>query len=283
MTVGDNEYLSATTSPSGQSVSWNSSNSGVASVNSSGRVSAVGPGSTTITAEFRYGDGNYKQSCSVSVSELDYILEFDGNGGAVSIASKTFVYGTPYGTLPTPTHEGAGYTFDGWFTSPNGGTQVYATTIASSRENQRIYAHWNFEEIWGGWSEWSDTPVYPSNTRQVETSTKQDSGHTEYRYGRYIDSSGAHASWCATYLNSLGYGGASINYSSWSISQYAANSTGWTCGFCDGNHIGVSHYSSDGRAWWAEYILPSGSYFWEESKWVEGQTYTVYRYRDRLN
>ena len=69
MTVGDNEYLSATTSPSGQSVSWNSSNSGVVSVNSSGRVSAVGAGSATITAEIWVGGHEYSSTCNVTVKE----------------------------------------------------------------------------------------------------------------------------------------------------------------------------------------------------------------------
>ena len=67
MTVGDSEYLSATTSPSSQNVSWNSSNSSVASVNSSGQVSAVGAGSTTITAEIYVGGESYSESCSIIV------------------------------------------------------------------------------------------------------------------------------------------------------------------------------------------------------------------------
>ena len=70
MTVGDSEYLSATTSPSGQGVSWNSSNSSVASVNSSGRVSAVGAGSTTITAEIWVGGHEYSATCDIIVKEL---------------------------------------------------------------------------------------------------------------------------------------------------------------------------------------------------------------------
>lgn len=67
MTVGDSEYLSATTSPNGQSVSWSSNNTSVASVNNDGRVSAVGAGSTTITAEIYIGGKTYSQSCSIVV------------------------------------------------------------------------------------------------------------------------------------------------------------------------------------------------------------------------
>ena len=69
MTVGDNEYLSATTSPSGQSISWSSSDSSVASVSSNGRVSAVGAGSTTITAEIWVDRNKYSAACNVTVKE----------------------------------------------------------------------------------------------------------------------------------------------------------------------------------------------------------------------
>lgn len=51
--VGETANLSASTSPSGQSVSWSSSNSSVATV-SNGRVTAVGAGNATITAQFVY-------------------------------------------------------------------------------------------------------------------------------------------------------------------------------------------------------------------------------------
>ena len=57
--VGGTANLSASTSPSGQNVSWSSSNSSVATVSSSGHVTAVGAGSTTITAQFVYGGTTY--------------------------------------------------------------------------------------------------------------------------------------------------------------------------------------------------------------------------------
>lgn len=68
--VGGTANLSASTSPSGQSVSWSSSNSNVATVSNSGKVTAVGAGSATITARFVYGGTTYSESCSVSVIEV---------------------------------------------------------------------------------------------------------------------------------------------------------------------------------------------------------------------
>ena len=67
MAVGDSEYLSAITSPSGESVSWSSSDSSVASVNSSGRVTAVGAGSATITASMNYDGHSTSDVCKVAV------------------------------------------------------------------------------------------------------------------------------------------------------------------------------------------------------------------------
>ena len=71
--VGDSVTISASTSPSGQSVSWSSSNTSIATV-SNGRVTAVGRGSATITASFSYGGKTYSESCTVSVSEISISL-----------------------------------------------------------------------------------------------------------------------------------------------------------------------------------------------------------------
>lgn len=136
---------------------------------------------------------------------------------------------------------------------------------------------------WGPWSDWSATYVASTDTRQVETrQVKLSDAHTEFRYGRYVDSTGTHGCWCAKYLESRSYtsGSAVLQYSDWSTTQYYANRTGWTCGYCHGDHIGVHHVGSDGRAWWSEYVLPSGSYYWEETRWVDEVYETQYRYRD---
>lgn len=67
--VGDSESLSVYTTPNGQSVSWSSSNTNVATVSNSGKVSAVGGGSTTIKAAIWVGGNEYSASCSLTVKE----------------------------------------------------------------------------------------------------------------------------------------------------------------------------------------------------------------------
>lgn len=138
---------------------------------------------------------------------------------------------------------------------------------------------------WGPWSEWSSTRYYSSDTREVETrQVKVSDGYTEYRYGRYIDGTGGHAAWCADYLASRGYSEITAQYTGWSTSRYNTSGKGWTCGSCGGNHVGVDHYGSDGRAWWAEYVSPrSGSFFWEERRQSDATYETQYRYRDLIS
>jgi len=141
------------------------------------------------------------------------------------------------------------------------------------------------EKCWGPWSKWTSKSVKASATRQVETrKVKVSDGYTEYRYGRYIDSTGKNNCWCAKYLENLSYvsGKATLQYSNWSKTRYYANGVGWTCGFCNGKHIGVDKVGADGRPWWAEYELPGGDFYWEESRTVAAQYETQYRYRDLI-
>ena len=64
-----------------------------------------------------------------------------------TITSKTVTYDSSYGELPAPTLRG--WTFNGWFTSTSGGTQIKANNIFRELNNQTLYAHWraNIYEI----------------------------------------------------------------------------------------------------------------------------------------
>ena len=71
-----------------------------------------------------------------------YTVTFDANGGTVTPADAemTVTYGNPYGKLPEPTRKG--YTFVGWFTNPNGGTQVKEDAEVTTAANRTLHAHW---------------------------------------------------------------------------------------------------------------------------------------------
>ena len=69
MNVGDTEMLSAIASPSGQSITWSSDNTNIATVSNSGMVTAKGKGSATITAEIFVNGYSYSDSCTIKVRE----------------------------------------------------------------------------------------------------------------------------------------------------------------------------------------------------------------------
>lgn len=110
----------------------------------------------------------------------EYTLYFDANGGSVSPTSKTITSGSAYGSLPTPTR--SGFSFQGWWTQPSGGTSVTSSTVASSSDAV-IYAHWQGTaytitfDAHGGTSSESTRTVYSGNTiGTLPTPTK--SGYT---------------------------------------------------------------------------------------------------------
>lgn len=222
-----------------------------------------------------------------------HTIHFNANGGSVSISSKQAKAGGTYGDLPNPTRDG--YIFDGWYTDINGGKQInFYTTVDLPSDQITLYAHWTSlytdnssntnTGYWGSWSGWSTNYVEAiPHVRMVETrQVKVSDEHIEYRYGRFIDSTGTKVCWCSRYLESWSSvsGSAMLDYSNWSTTQYSPAKPHWTCGFCKGNHINVDHYTSDGRAWWKQYILPGGSYYWEETRTVEAQYETQYSYRE---
>ncbi len=68
-------------------------------------------------------------------------VSFNANGGYVLEATKTVYYGQLYGELPTPSREH--YSFIGWFTEAEGGTEITAETAVTALANQTLYAHWS--------------------------------------------------------------------------------------------------------------------------------------------
>lgn len=72
--------------------------------------------------------------------ENEYNVIFNANGGTTPTASKSVEYNKTYGNLPTPTR--SGYTFNGWYTSSNGGTKITADSKVMITSDQTLYAQW---------------------------------------------------------------------------------------------------------------------------------------------
>ncbi len=88
MIVGDSSNITATTTPSGQTITWTSSNTSVATV-SNGTITAKGTGTATITAKFIYNGTTYSKTCSVVVNNRAIVLE---SMSIVSNPTKTTYY-----------------------------------------------------------------------------------------------------------------------------------------------------------------------------------------------
>ena len=68
-----------------------------------------------------------------------YSITFNPNGGTLTSGmTKTVTQNTAIGELPIPVR--SGWTFNGWFTTASGGTQISAETVITA--NATYYAHW---------------------------------------------------------------------------------------------------------------------------------------------
>lgn len=95
-----------------------------------------------------------------------YTVTFVANGGSLdgsASLTKTMVFGSAYGTLPTPTRNY--YTFNGWYTAKTGGTAVTADTVFKSTEPITLYARWTENAL----SSWVDEDDMPADAEVVNT------------------------------------------------------------------------------------------------------------------
>ena len=67
-------------------------------------------------------------------------VTFNDNEGTGSPISKTVVFNSTYGDLPTPTREG--HTFNGWYTDIEGGIIVTSDTEVTTDYSHSLYAQW---------------------------------------------------------------------------------------------------------------------------------------------
>ena len=131
-------------------------NYSIAYIDENDNLCAINPGTTNIRAMDL--EGNSLGRCSITIKAKETTTKkvtttqkstttakpvctvtFDANGGSVSTNSRKVNLGESIGTLPVATR--TGYTFDGWYTHPSGGSQITEYSSMSS-SNQTLYAHW---------------------------------------------------------------------------------------------------------------------------------------------
>lgn len=89
MTIGQTQQLTATVSPSNadnKNVTWTSSNSSVAQVSSTGKITAKGKGSAIITVSTT--DGNFTATCAVTVTEPELTVKASLSVAFISTSSS---------------------------------------------------------------------------------------------------------------------------------------------------------------------------------------------------
>ena len=76
---------------------------------------------------------------SLALGDYEWTSNVAPETGTWAASSEKVTLGDPPGSLPKPTREG--YTFDGWYTAAEGGTEVTAKTVID-KPALRLYAHW---------------------------------------------------------------------------------------------------------------------------------------------
>ena len=106
-------------------------------------------GGTEITADTAV-TALVNQTLYAHWSRNTYKVNFNANGGSVSVSSKNVESGATYGELPTPTR--IGWTFKGWYTATSGGTQITSSSTVSLSAEQTLYARWQVNAYTVTWS-----------------------------------------------------------------------------------------------------------------------------------
>lgn len=153
-------------------LTWVTGDASIATVNSSGVVTAKKAGTTTVTVTMAYtgtSGGVVRVTATVKVTVFNpkYTVSFDSNGGSGSFASITVEKTKQYGTLPTPTRKG--YTFAGWYTAKSGGTLITATSTVSISQNTTLYARWTANKYTITLDGNGGTPAKPTVTGVYES------------------------------------------------------------------------------------------------------------------
>ena len=164
MNVGDTETLTVTVEPANatnKTVTWSSSNTDVATVDESGKVTAIGKGTTLITATAN-DDSGVQATCTVTVrkkssggSVFFWDLKFDTNGGSKIDTVTEWEYSTI--DLDEYVPEKEGYKFVGWYADEDLTKKIDEVYLT---QDTTVYAKWEKIE--------EEVPEEPEEVEEVE-------------------------------------------------------------------------------------------------------------------
>lgn len=208
-----------------------------------------------------------------------YTLTYNANGGTCSTASKSVTYGSAYGTLATPTR--TGYTFEGWYTTKTGSTQVTSSTTCTG--NATIYARWTpitYSVKYNGNGSTSGSMINSSHTYDTaEALTANAFEKTGYAFQGWATSATGSVKYTdkQSVKNLTSTSGATVNlYAVWSSTYTAPKISNILAARCDqeGNETLSGEYVKLSFNWTAG--LTPGSESYSSSIAVSGAfTYTA--------
>ncbi len=113
---------------------------------------------------------------------ITYTVTLNYNGEKINgreSTTKKVTFGSAYGDMVPPQRKG--YTFDGWFTSPTGGTLVSKTTTVTTAGDHTLYARWT---LYSYDVEWSGGPlaVIGKYLGDQENYTEETRGYKKIKY-----------------------------------------------------------------------------------------------------
>ena len=246
--TGESKALTANVTPSGTTASWISSNPGVAAVNN-GMVTAISPGSASITAKIVYEGKSYTASCTVTVM------------GETS----------EWTTTKLPEKEGYQVETKVQYRSRN---KEFTQSSQSSLSGWTLYDT-KTETTWGSWSGWTDgTLVTDSDSIQVET--RETEGTTTKYYNLYY-----YKYWNTKY-NKYYYTYSASYATARGGKKYTVTALASTC-TPSKSYSGHQAYSYNGfDLWWIESaynVITSGQQYRTRTK-TETTTYYYYKWSD---
>ena len=128
-------------------VTWTTiAGTGNATVNATGLITALANGTVTVRATANDGSGIYGElqitiTGQTTPTPITYTITFNANGGIVTPSTNQTKTDGKLESLPIPTTS-ENYSFSGWFTTTNGGTQITTNYIFTT--NSTIYAQWTY-------------------------------------------------------------------------------------------------------------------------------------------
>ncbi len=127
------------------------SGSSYATMNGSTLTAGTVTATKTVVLEASYGGKSTTKTITITRDSNNIEITFYMNDGSSSKVTKNYTTDSPFGSFPDVSR--SGYSLIGWFTAPNGGTQVTTSTTVNSTYTT-LYAHWspNGGSLPSGWS-----------------------------------------------------------------------------------------------------------------------------------